>query len=107
MAMKYSLHSEGKPSNNIMSYVLKLSPLCILYSVYLMLQIYTEWANHYLEKAKCQKRVENLQSDLSDGVLLSYIVQSVSELLYSYIVQSVSELLYSYIVQSVSCYTLT
>ena len=44
-----------------------------------LLQIYTDWANHYLEKARSDRRVENLQRDLSDGVLLAYIVQAVSK----------------------------
>ncbi|XP_067950786.1 neuron navigator 3-like isoform X2 [Watersipora subatra] len=48
------------------------------YSIQETIKIYTDWANHYLEKGRCGRRVESLQRDLSDGVLLAYIVQAVT-----------------------------
>lgn len=46
-------------------------------------QIYTDWANHYLEKARSKKRVNSLATDCSDGVLLSEVIESASEYLKS------------------------
>lgn len=43
------------------------------------LQIYTDWANHYLEKSRSKKRVNSLATDCSDGVLLAEIIESVSK----------------------------
>lgn len=45
------------------------------------LQIYTDWANHYLEKAKSKKRINSLAADCSDGVLLAEVIESVSKCL--------------------------
>lgn len=45
------------------------------------LQIYTDWANHYLEKAKCKRRIRDLQADVADGVLLADVVEAVSKYL--------------------------
>ncbi|XP_045469651.1 protein sickie isoform X1 [Harmonia axyridis] len=42
-----------------------------------IVQIYTDWANHYLEKARSKKRVNSLASDCSDGVLLAEVIESV------------------------------
>lgn len=42
-------------------------------------QIYTDWANHYLEKARCKKLIQDLQQDVTDGVLLADLVESVSK----------------------------
>jgi len=43
-------------------------------------QIYSDWANHYLVKAGHYDRLVNdLQTDLSDGVLLADIIQAVSK----------------------------
>ncbi|XP_074101205.1 sickie isoform X2 [Cotesia typhae] len=41
-------------------------------------QIYTDWANHYLERGGCKRRVSDLQADLCDGVLLADLVESVT-----------------------------
>ncbi|XP_076674317.1 sickie isoform X3 [Andrena cerasifolii] len=43
-----------------------------------VLQIYTDWANYYLERGGCKRRVTDLQSDLSDGVLLADLVEAVT-----------------------------
>lgn len=43
------------------------------------LQIYTDWANHYLEKARQKRFITDLQSDISDGVLLASVIEAVSE----------------------------
>ncbi|XP_057665931.1 protein sickie [Diorhabda carinulata] len=43
-----------------------------------IVQIYSDWANHYLEKAKSKKRVSSLASDCSDGVLLAEVIESVT-----------------------------
>ncbi|KYB25124.1 Protein sickie-like Protein [Tribolium castaneum] len=41
-------------------------------------EIYTDWANHYLEKARSKKRVNSLAADCSDGVLLAEVIESVT-----------------------------
>ncbi|XP_050304123.1 protein sickie-like isoform X2 [Anthonomus grandis grandis] len=43
-----------------------------------IVQIYTDWANHYLEKGKSKKRVSSLATDCSDGVLLAEVIESVT-----------------------------
>lgn len=58
-----------------------------------MFQIYTEWGNHYLEKARFKKLIQNLQSDLTDGVLLADVVEAVCK--YEYFTYS-RVYLYSY-----------
>lgn len=47
--------------------------------VLFLLQIYTDWANYYLERGGCKRRVTDLQSDLCDGVLLADLVEAVSK----------------------------
>ncbi|KAK7605411.1 hypothetical protein V9T40_007269 [Parthenolecanium corni] len=42
-----------------------------------IIKIYTEWGNHYLEKARFKRLIQNLQIDLSDGVLLADVVEAV------------------------------
>ena len=39
------------------------------------LQIYTDWANHYLAKSGCQRLIKDLSQDVTDGVLLAQIIQ--------------------------------
>lgn len=41
----------------------------------LLLQIYTDWANHYLAKSGCQRLIKDLSQDVTDGVLLAQIIQ--------------------------------
>ncbi|XP_017875631.2 protein sickie isoform X2 [Ceratina calcarata] len=41
-------------------------------------QIYTDWANYYLERGGCKRRVTDLQTDLCDGVLLADLVEAVT-----------------------------
>ncbi|XP_018050470.1 PREDICTED: protein sickie-like [Atta colombica] len=43
-----------------------------------VVQIYTDWANYYLERGGCKKRVTDLQADLCDGVLLADLVEAVT-----------------------------
>ncbi|OAD57721.1 Protein sickie [Eufriesea mexicana] len=43
-----------------------------------VIQIYTDWANYYLERGGCKRRVTDLQLDLCDGVLLADLVEAVS-----------------------------
>ncbi|XP_048766551.1 neuron navigator 3-like isoform X3 [Ostrea edulis] len=40
--------------------------------------IYTDWANHYLEKAKNKHTISDLQQDVSDGVLLAEVIEAVT-----------------------------
>lgn len=42
-----------------------------------IVEIYTDWANHYLEKTKGRK-IKNLQTELSDGLVLTEIIESVT-----------------------------
>lgn len=41
-------------------------------------QIYMDWANNYLERAKSKKRVNDLSNDCRDGVLLADIIEAVT-----------------------------
>ncbi|XP_017756218.1 PREDICTED: protein sickie-like [Eufriesea mexicana] len=43
-----------------------------------VIQIYTDWANYYLERGGCKRRVTDLQLDLCDGVLLADLVEAVT-----------------------------
>ena len=43
-----------------------------------IVEIYTDWANHYLEKTKGKHRIKNLQSELTDGLLLTEVIESVT-----------------------------
>ena len=42
-------------------------------------QIYTDWANHYLEKVDSKCFITDLQSDISTGVVLSDLVFAVGK----------------------------
>ncbi|CAC5357108.1 unnamed protein product [Mytilus coruscus] len=46
------------------------------------IKIYTDWANHYLEKARNKRFISDLQQDVSDGVLLADVIEAVSKYLY-------------------------
>jgi len=46
-------------------------------------QIYTDWANHYLEKVKSKRRIQDLPNDVTDGVILADVIEAVGELSYS------------------------
>ncbi|XP_076466294.1 neuron navigator 2-like isoform X3 [Babylonia areolata] len=41
-------------------------------------QIYMDWANHYLEKARNNKFITDLQHDVTDGVLLAEVIEAVT-----------------------------
>nr|KAF7435989.1 hypothetical protein H0235_004180 [Vespula pensylvanica] len=43
-----------------------------------IVQIYTDWANYYLERGGSKRRVSDLQADLCDGVLLADLVEAVT-----------------------------
>ena len=43
------------------------------------LQIYTDWANHYLAKSGHRRLIKDLQQDVTDGVLLAQIIQVVGK----------------------------
>lgn len=45
----------------------------------LFLQIYTDWANHYLAKSGHKRLIKDLQQDVADGVLLAQIIQVVGK----------------------------
>lgn len=55
------------------------------------LQIYTDWANHYLAKSGHKRLIKDLQQDVTDGVLLAEIIQVVGEWL-SVFVPSIHQL---------------
>lgn len=48
------------------------------YSPQETIKIYTDWANYYLERGGCKRRVTDLQTDLCDGVLLADLVEAVT-----------------------------
>ncbi|XP_055681373.1 protein sickie isoform X4 [Lutzomyia longipalpis] len=41
-------------------------------------QIYTDWANYYLERAKSKRRVADLSADCRDGLLLAEVIEAVT-----------------------------
>jgi Calponin homology (CH) domain len=41
-------------------------------------QIYTDWANYYLERTKSKKRVTDLSADCRDGLLLAEVIEAVT-----------------------------
>lgn len=41
-------------------------------------QIYTDWANYYLDRTKSKKRVTDLSSDCRDGLLLADVIEAVT-----------------------------
>ncbi|KAK2713273.1 hypothetical protein QYM36_009220 [Artemia franciscana] len=43
-----------------------------------IIQIYTDWANHYLEKVKSKRRIQDLQTDIIDGVALADVIEAVT-----------------------------
>lgn len=45
---------------------------------FLSLQIYTEWANYYLERAKSKRAVTDLSTDCRDGLLLAEVIEAVT-----------------------------
>ncbi|KAL6035730.1 hypothetical protein STEG23_021724, partial [Scotinomys teguina] len=47
-------------------------------SVSVPVQIYTDWANHYLAKSGHKRLIKDLQQDVTDGVLLAQIIQVVA-----------------------------
>lgn len=42
-------------------------------------QIYTDWANHYLEKVKSKRRIQDLPNDVTDGVILADVIEAVGK----------------------------
>lgn len=60
-----------------------------LFIYFYYFQIYTDWANHYLEKARSKKRVSSLATDCSDGVLLAEVIESVSKFNFNYIFEKI------------------
>lgn len=42
------------------------------------MQIYTDWANYYLERAKSKKKVTDLSADCKDGLLLAEVIEAVT-----------------------------
>lgn len=42
------------------------------------LQIYTDWANYYLDRAKSKRKVTDLSTDCKDGLLLAEIIEAVT-----------------------------
>lgn len=41
-------------------------------------QIYTQWANYYLERAKSKRKVVDLSTDCRDGLLLAEVIEAVT-----------------------------
>jgi neuron navigator 2 len=42
------------------------------------LQIYTDWANYYLERSKSKRKVADLSTDCRDGLLLAEVIEAVT-----------------------------
>ncbi|KAK4468124.1 hypothetical protein MN116_008291 [Schistosoma mekongi] len=45
-----------------------------------LLNLYTDWANHYLVKANYSKLIKNIKNDLSNGLLLADIIHAVANI---------------------------
>ena len=43
-----------------------------------IVEIYTDWANHYLEKTKGKPKIKSLQTELRDGLLLTEVIEAVT-----------------------------
>ncbi|XP_050732921.1 protein sickie-like [Eriocheir sinensis] len=41
-------------------------------------QIYTDWANHYLDKSRSRRHIHDLQADVTDGVVLAEVIEAVT-----------------------------
>lgn len=50
----------------------------MLFSTSFLLQIYTDWANYYLERAKSKRKVTDLSADCRDGLLLAEVIEAVT-----------------------------
>uniref|UniRef100_A0A4W3IXW0 Neuron navigator 3 n=1 Tax=Callorhinchus milii TaxID=7868 RepID=A0A4W3IXW0_CALMI len=46
--------------------------------LFFLLQIYTDWANHYLARSGHKRLIKDLQQDIADGVLLAEIIQIIA-----------------------------
>ncbi|XP_041448224.1 protein sickie isoform X2 [Drosophila obscura] len=42
------------------------------------IEIYTDWANYYLERAKSKRKVTDLSADCRDGLLLAEVIEAVT-----------------------------
>lgn len=42
------------------------------------IQIYTDWANHYLERGRFKRYIQDLQTDVCDGILLADVIEAVT-----------------------------
>ncbi|XP_065356493.1 probable serine/threonine-protein kinase pkgA [Calliphora vicina] len=42
------------------------------------IEIYTDWANYYLERSKSKKKVTDLSADCRDGLLLAEVIEAVT-----------------------------
>lgn len=56
-------------------------------------QIYTDWANHYLAKSGHKRFIKDLQTDVTDGVLLAEIIQVVGKGYTSFTISSLDAML--------------
>lgn len=54
-------------------------------------QIYTDWANHYLAKSGHKRLIKDLQTDVTDGVLLAEIIQVVGKIKTNFITKFVKK----------------
>ena len=43
-----------------------------------IIEIYTDWANHYLEKLKNRHKIKDLQTELADGLALADVIEAVT-----------------------------
>jgi hypothetical protein len=43
-----------------------------------IIEIYTDWANHYLDKLKGRQRINDLQTELADGLVLADVIEAVT-----------------------------
>ena len=44
-----------------------------------IIEIYTDWANHYLEKTRGRRKIKDLQTEAGDGLVLGELIEAVTQ----------------------------
>uniref|UniRef100_A0A668AYE9 Neuron navigator 3 n=1 Tax=Myripristis murdjan TaxID=586833 RepID=A0A668AYE9_9TELE len=66
------IYARSAPQQKKEGYSCPIQPCCYF------IRIYTDWANHYLAKSGHKRLIKDLQTDVTDGVLLAEIIQVVA-----------------------------
>lgn len=71
-------HSKCVPRGQFSNVYVRTDAILLLYCYCYFFQIYTDWANYYLERAKSKKKVSDLSTDCRDGILLADVIEAVT-----------------------------